>query len=97
MIAERCLNRWFGLELSGAFTFADERGRNAFDFDPIESPFVEAADDLILRTPYSRTIVSEALSREPTGWDNGRCSRSRMRAIGFRRTFSDTCAAIIRP
>jgi hypothetical protein len=35
--AERRLNRWFGCEMSGVVTYADDRGRDAFAFQPIES------------------------------------------------------------
>ena len=40
--------------------FADEKGRDAFAFEPLESPYLTVGDDLRVRTPYSRTIV-EAL------------------------------------
>jgi hypothetical protein len=67
--AERRLNRWLGRELSGAFKYADERGRDAFVFDPIESPYLQPVDDLVLRTPYSRTIVAEMRSIAWARWD----------------------------
>ncbi len=57
--AERRLNRWLGRELSGVLAYADQRGRDAFAFEPIHSRYLEAADDLLIRTPYSRTVVAE--------------------------------------
>src|SRR3978361_2443607 len=44
--AERRLNRWLGREMSGVLTYADERGRDSFAFQPIESRYLEVADDL---------------------------------------------------
>lgn len=47
--AERRLNRWFGRELSRVLAYADDRGRDAFAFEPIESRYLEVADDLRVR------------------------------------------------
>jgi hypothetical protein len=69
--AERRLGKWLGRELDGILAYADERGRDAFAFDPIASPYLEVAEDLIVRTPYSRTVV-EALRDVPWAfWDEG--------------------------
>jgi hypothetical protein len=65
--AERRIDRWLGRELVGASTYEDERGRDAFAFDPIESPYLNAGPDLRIVTPYSRTIVSE-LREVPWAW-----------------------------
>lgn len=67
--AERRLNRWLGRELSGGLLYADDKGRDAFAFDPIESPYLEAADDVRIRTPYSRTVVEEMRSIPWAWWD----------------------------
>jgi len=68
--AERRLTRWLGRELNGTFTYADERGRDAFAFEPIESAYLEAGTDLKITTPYSRTIVA-ALREVPWArWDS---------------------------
>jgi hypothetical protein len=68
--AERRLNRWLGREMSGVLTYADERGRDSFAFQPIESRYLEVADDLRIRTPYSRTVVEE-LRLVPWAWWDG--------------------------
>ena len=68
--AERRLNRWLGREMSGVLTYADERGRDGFAFQPIESRYFEVADDLRIRTPYSRTIMDE-LRLVPWAWWDG--------------------------
>ncbi|SDA24117.1 hypothetical protein SAMN02799622_03328 [Methylobacterium sp. UNC378MF] len=57
--AERRLNAWSSREWSGVLAHADERGRDVFAFDPITSPYLDAADDLVVRTPYSRAVVAE--------------------------------------
>lgn len=62
--------RWLDRELPRAFTLAEERGRDSFSFEPIVSPYLEAADEIVVRTPYSRTIVEE-LRAVPWAWWNG--------------------------
>jgi hypothetical protein len=67
--ARKRIDRWLARGLSGTFSFADERGRDAFAFDPIESAHLTAADDLKIVTPYSRTIIS-GLRAVPWAWWN---------------------------
>ena len=67
--AERRLNRWLGREMSGVLVYADERGRDAFAFQPIESRYLEVADDLQIRTPYSKTVVTEMRAVPWAWWD----------------------------
>jgi hypothetical protein len=68
--AELRLNRWLQRELSGVLAYADERGRDAFAFDPIESRYLEMGEDLLVRTPYSKTII-EQLRAVPWAWWDG--------------------------
>lgn len=68
--ARRRAARWLDRELPRAFALADERGRDSFSFDPIVSPYLEAAAEIVLRTPYSRTVVAE-LRAVPWAWWNG--------------------------
>lgn len=68
--AARRLDRWLQRELSGALAHADERGRDAFSFDPIESRYLTATTDLQIRTPFSRTIIDE-LRAVPWAWWDG--------------------------
>ena len=67
--AERRLNAWSSREWPGVLAYADERGRDAFTFDPIASPYLEVADDLGVRTPYSRDAVSELRQVPWARWD----------------------------
>ncbi|WP_342154576.1 hypothetical protein [Methylorubrum sp. SB2] len=67
--AERRLNAWSGREWSGVLAYADERGRDAFAFEPVTSPYLEASDDLVVRTPYSRDVVSELRKVPWARWD----------------------------
>ena len=67
--AEQRLERWLGRELAQALSYEDERGRDAFAFDPIVSPYLEAGDDLRVRTPYSRTVLAE-MRAIPWSWWN---------------------------
>src|ERR1700754_4657449 len=57
--AERRLTRWLAGELPTGGDYGDAKGRDAFTFDPIASPYLEAAEDLRVRTPYSRTVVEQ--------------------------------------
>jgi hypothetical protein len=68
--AERQLNRWLGREMSGVLAYADNRGRDACAFEPIDSRYLEVADDLRIRTPYSKTVVEE-LRAVPWAWWDG--------------------------
>ena len=53
----------------GPCTYADDRGRDAFAFQPIESRYLEVADDLLVRTPYSKTVVEELRAVPWAAWD----------------------------
>jgi hypothetical protein len=68
--AERRLDRWLGRELSHALAYADARGKDAFAFDPIESPYLTAGDGFEIRTPYSKTVRDE-LRQVPWAWWDG--------------------------
>ncbi len=68
--AERRLGKWLGREMAGVLAHADERGRDAYVFEPIESPYLEVGDDLVVRTPFSRAVVEE-LRAVPWAWWDG--------------------------
>ncbi|WP_449410037.1 hypothetical protein [Methylobacterium komagatae] len=67
--AERRLKAWSGREWTGVLAHADERGRDAFAFEPLVSPYLEVADDLVVRTPYSRAVVAELRMVPWARWD----------------------------
>lgn len=67
--AERRLQAWSSREWSGVLAYADERGRDAFAFEPITSPYLEIADGLVVRTPYSRAVVDELRLVPWARWD----------------------------
>ncbi|MDQ0390317.1 hypothetical protein J3R73_000109 [Labrys monachus] len=67
--AGRRIDRWLGRELAGVLAHADEKGRDAFAFEPIDSPYLEAAEDLRIRTPYSKTVVEELRAVPWAWWD----------------------------
>lgn len=58
------LNTWMAQELETLDRHADAKGRDAYFFEPLESPYLSIGEDLRVRTPYSRTIV-EALRSIP--------------------------------
>lgn len=58
--AGKRIGRWLAQMETEADAYADEKGRDAFAFEPIESQYLEAAPfGLQIRTPYSRTVVTE--------------------------------------
>jgi hypothetical protein len=67
--AARRLNAWMSREWSGVLAHADQRGRDAFAFEPITSPYLEVADGFVVRTPYSRTVIAELRSVPWARWD----------------------------
>jgi hypothetical protein len=67
--AVKRLDTWMAQELDSLDRHAEAKGRDAFVFDPLESSYLTVAEDLRVRTPYSRTIV-EALRAIPFAhWD----------------------------
>ncbi|MDB5555573.1 MAG: hypothetical protein JWL86_5557 [Rhizobium sp.] len=71
--AERRIGRWLAEMEAEADAFADEKGRDAFAFDPIESRYLEATPSAFqIRTPYSRTVVNEIREVPFVRWDADR-------------------------
>jgi hypothetical protein len=71
--AERRLGRWRAEMEAEAGAFADEKGKDAFAFDPIESRYLEAGPlGFQIQTPYSRTVVNEIREIPFARWDADR-------------------------
>ncbi|MGZ2461754.1 hypothetical protein [Rhizobium anhuiense] len=71
--AERRIGRWIAEREAEADAFADEKGRDAFAFEPIDSRYLEAAPALLqIRTPYSPTVVNEIRQIPYARWDDDR-------------------------
>lgn len=70
--APKRASRWLDREIGTLGGFEDERGRDAFSFEPIVSPYLSAEDMLIVRTPYSRTVVEALRSTPFARWDGER-------------------------
>ncbi|NTH49253.1 hypothetical protein G6K98_31945 [Agrobacterium rhizogenes] len=71
--AEKRIGRWLAEMEADADTFADEKGKDAFAFDPIESRYLEAAPaTFLIRTPYSRAVVSEIREIPHARWNADR-------------------------
>lgn len=62
--AARRLDAWMTRELESLDRHADAKGRDAYLFEPLESPYLTIGDELMIRTPYSRSVV-EALRSIP--------------------------------
>ncbi|TIL79588.1 MAG: hypothetical protein E5Y76_07320, partial [Mesorhizobium sp.] len=67
--AARRIDRWLAREAELLAIHADSKGRDAYAFDPISSPYLEVADDLRIRTPYSKTVLRELREIPWAGWD----------------------------
>ncbi|RVK08594.1 hypothetical protein CN165_31600 [Sinorhizobium medicae] len=71
--AEKRISRWLAEMEAEADRFADEKGRDAFAFDPIESRYLTAAPTgFQIQTPYSRTVVNEIREIPHARWDADR-------------------------
>lgn len=71
--AQKRIGRWLAEIEAEADAFADDKGRDAFAFDPIESRYLEAGTAaLLIRTPYSKTLVSEIREIRDARWDSDR-------------------------
>jgi hypothetical protein len=58
--ARRRIDRWLAKETDRRMPFDEEKGRDAYEFEPIFSPYLEVFDrGFRIRTPYSRTVVDE--------------------------------------
>lgn len=68
--AARRIERWLAQEAALRTPHEDSKGRDAFAFDPISSQYLEIADDLRIRTPYSRTVLEELRAVPWSGWDD---------------------------
>lgn len=67
--AARRLDVWMAGELEAIDRHADAKGRDDFEFDPLESDYLSAGDDLAVRTPWSRTVVAEMRAIPWARWD----------------------------
>ncbi|MEK1853420.1 MAG: hypothetical protein AAAC48_16530, partial [Phyllobacterium sp.] len=67
--AERRLDRWLAREADYVLPHADAKGRDAYEFEPINSSYLEVADDLHIRTPYSKTVIEQMRAIPWAHWD----------------------------
>lgn len=68
--AARRIDRWLAQEAADQDAYGDQKGRDAFEFDPIRSPYLEPTGaDLRVRTPYSWTVVEELRAIPWAHWD----------------------------
>jgi hypothetical protein len=68
--ASRRVKRWLAERDAEADAHADAKGRDAFDFEPIDSPYLELGKaGFRIRTPYSRTVVDELHEVPYARWD----------------------------
>jgi len=77
--AEKRISRWLAEIEAEAEAFADDKGRDAFAFDPIESRYLKAGTAaLLIRTPYPK-----------------RSSPKSARSVTPARTLIDVCGACL--
>jgi hypothetical protein len=68
--AGRRIARWLDQEADLEDVHGEIRGRDAFAFEPIISPYLQAAEQLVVRTPFSRTVVRELRQVPFASWDD---------------------------
>ena len=47
-----------------------DAGRDAFAFEGLDSPYLQVAEDLRVRTPYSRSVIAELRNVPWACWDS---------------------------
>src|SRR4051794_9625960 len=68
--AGKRIGRWLAEMEAEADAHADAKGRDAFDFDPILSDYLELSSiGFRIRTPYSKTIVEKLREVPYARWD----------------------------
>ncbi|ACA15481.1 conserved hypothetical protein [Methylobacterium sp. 4-46] len=68
--AERRVDAWIGREMSARDAHGDAKGRDAYAFEPLVSRYLDPSPEgLIVRTPYSRTVVETLRGISAAHWD----------------------------
>ncbi|WEX75412.1 hypothetical protein PYH37_000823 [Sinorhizobium numidicum] len=67
--AARRIERWLAQEAERLDVHGDLKGRDAYAFDPITSPYLEIGEDLRVRTPYSKRVIEELRAVPFAHWD----------------------------
>jgi len=68
--AQQRIDRWIAREQSRVDPYAEAKGRDAYAFEPILSPYLSIdKDGFRLRTPYSRKLVEEIRQVSFARWD----------------------------
>ena len=58
--ARKRIDRWLASEAGRRSPFDEEKGRDAYEWEPILSPYLQVYDQgFRIRTPFSRTVVDE--------------------------------------
>lgn len=64
------VDAWMTRELFALDRHGDEKGRDAHGFEPLPpSPYLQTGDELVVRTPYSRTVVEVMRAIPWARWD----------------------------
>lgn len=68
--AQRRIDRWVAREQSRVDPYADAKGRDAFAFEPILSPYLNVdKEGFRIKTPFSRKLVEEIRQVPFARWD----------------------------
>nr|WP_069062401.1 hypothetical protein [Sinorhizobium sp. RAC02] len=68
--ARRRIDRWLAKEESRVDPYAEEKGRDAYAFEPILSPYLSAdRDGFRIRTPFSHKLIAEIRQVPLARWD----------------------------
>ena len=78
------LDVWVSREIFDLDRHADDKGRDAFAFDPLASPYLEVGAELTVRTPFSRKVVDLLRTVPFARWD-GEAKAWRVPFRGFER------------
>ena len=68
--ARKRIDRWLASEADRRAPYEEERGRDAYQFEPILSPYLQVYDrGFRIKTPFSRTVVDELRQIAFARWD----------------------------
>ncbi|MGF6178592.1 hypothetical protein [Ensifer sp. 4252] len=93
--AGKRIAQWLARERDKLDPHADAKGRDAYAFDPLTSQYLQIAQDIEIRTPYSKEVVARLRSIPWARWDDEmRAWRVPFRSYeALRRSWADIEAA----
>ncbi|KOF18412.1 hypothetical protein AC244_13620 [Ensifer adhaerens] len=68
--ASKRIAQWLARERESLDLHADAKGRDAYAFEPIASQYLQIAEDIHVRTPYSKDVIEHLRAIPWARWDD---------------------------